>query len=698
MYKLRATVSTLVLISMTSNLSAQDVTELVEVVIDGGQAYDGFYGDSVEESSQSVSKSETPIAETSRSVSVITQEEMQERGAQSVEHAMQYSPGVVAGQWGLDNRSDWSYVRGFSPTVYHDGLISRYGYYNDTKPETFMLDQVGILSGPSSNIYGNGSVGGVVNTTSKIAGEVAPNILQVSYGSNNRKEVGIDYSGTLGANEDVQYRLVGLWRDADTQVDYQEDNSVAIAPSLAWDITDDTTLKVMLNYQNTETGPLIQFFSPVGVSEPGPNGEYLSANTFVGEPGFDMFNTEQKAITVMLDHNFGNGWNANLNARKLTSTAEYQHAWWAFDNYETDRYNDDGTINRTFYRAESSLDTIGVNGQVDGIWSLGNVAMSTQIGVNYARGIYDTDSGYGTQIGSIDPYDPDYTGYNDITVTDSAASTSEEIGVYLLNRATFFDKLHLDVGLGWSEIETGETDATFSDATISATDDAFTKSFSIMYESQFGLNTYASYSESFTQEVVGSDYEGNPFDPTFGTQYEVGVKYQPLNTNSLFTFAYFDINKSNLAVMDEDNPDYQIQTGEVNARGYELGVSHKFNEISIDASFTSMETEDTDGFAISGVPEKSGSIWVGYEPAALQGFKMAVGARYVGEKWEGGSDVATNPEYTLYDAMIGYETDDWNTSLNIRNLTDNYHTTFCSSYACYLGESRTFDLTVTRKF
>ncbi|MEG7364398.1 hypothetical protein V5264_32485, partial [Pseudomonas citronellolis] len=132
---------------------------------------------------------------------------------------------------------------------------------------------------------------------------------------------------------------------------------------------------------------------------------------FVGEPGFDTFNTEQRAITAMFKHRFNAVWSLNANARYLESDGEYQHAWWAFDNFGSGRYNPDGTINRTFYRAENTLKTWGFDAYGTAEYRLGGFDMRTIIGASYTRGHYDSDTGYGAQVGPIDPFNPVYVGY-----------------------------------------------------------------------------------------------------------------------------------------------------------------------------------------------------------------------------------------------------------------------------------------------
>lgn len=97
--------------------------------------------------------------------------------------------------------------------------------------------------------------------------------------------------------------------------------------------------------------------------------------------------------------------------------------------------------------------------------------MPTVIGASYADAEHDSDTGYEAEARPINPFDPDYTGTPDIAITDTPASYAEEWGLYLHNRATWNERLHVNAGLRYGSIETGETSGTFTDATINADDD-----------------------------------------------------------------------------------------------------------------------------------------------------------------------------------------------------------------------------------
>jgi len=75
------------------------------------------------------SKTDTPLLEAPRSISVATREQMQDRGVHSLDDAVKYMPGIVSSSFGSDTRYDWMRVRGFEPTHFLDGLPLPRGVY-----------------------------------------------------------------------------------------------------------------------------------------------------------------------------------------------------------------------------------------------------------------------------------------------------------------------------------------------------------------------------------------------------------------------------------------------------------------------------------------------------------------------------------------------------------------------------------------
>ena len=115
------------------------------------------------------SKTDTPILEIPQSISVVTQDQIAAQGAQSVNDALEYTPGVSLQSFGSNTFFDLFKLRGFDVPRYLDGL--RLPMDNTTfavpRIETYGLERLEVLKGPSSGLYGQSDPGGIVNMISK---------------------------------------------------------------------------------------------------------------------------------------------------------------------------------------------------------------------------------------------------------------------------------------------------------------------------------------------------------------------------------------------------------------------------------------------------------------------------------------------------------------------------------------------------
>lgn len=112
-------------------------------------------------------KVETPAAETPRSVSIISEDELRVRAPQKLDEALRYTSGVTAQPYGADNDTDWFKVRGFDAATYLNGnRLFRDGYYT-WLVEPYGLESVEIVKGPSAILFGESAPGGIVNAVQK---------------------------------------------------------------------------------------------------------------------------------------------------------------------------------------------------------------------------------------------------------------------------------------------------------------------------------------------------------------------------------------------------------------------------------------------------------------------------------------------------------------------------------------------------
>jgi len=104
--------------------------------------------------SGTATKTDTPLVETPASVSVITQDQIQAQGAQSVAEAVRYTPGTRAEFAGADARTDVVYVRGFAADQYLDSLrLLNFGIFAYPIVEPYNLERIEVLHGPASILF-----------------------------------------------------------------------------------------------------------------------------------------------------------------------------------------------------------------------------------------------------------------------------------------------------------------------------------------------------------------------------------------------------------------------------------------------------------------------------------------------------------------------------------------------------------------
>ena len=245
----------------------------------------------------------------------------------------------------------------------------------------------------------------------------------------------------------------------------------------------------------------------------------------------------------------------------------------------------------------------------------------------------------------------------------------------------------------WASIETVDHLAGVDDT---QDDRAFSERLGAVYQFDFGIAPYASYSTSFLP-IVGTDAAGNPFDPEKGEQYEAGIKFQPPGWNSFVTVSAFDLTQENVLTTDPEDDQFQKQTGEVRSRGIEVeGVASLASGLDLIAAYAYTDAEITksndgvEGNTPYGIPRHRASLWADYtlQSGRLTGVGVGAGLRYVGETFGDDANTFEVPDYVVVDAAIHYERKNLSFALNATNLFDNKYVASCFDAAagCFYGE------------
>ncbi|QLA80692.1 TonB-dependent siderophore receptor [Acidovorax sp. JMULE5] len=655
----------------------------------------------------SATKTDTPLIETPQAISVITRDQMEAQGVQTLRQVTAYTAGAVSNYF--DSRQDTFKARGGDVTQYLDGMVRFIGYWNDTRPDPYTLERVEFLRGPSSVLYGQGSVGGVLNLTSKRPQAETQREVQVQLGSNARKQLAADMTGKLTQDGEWLYRLVAVGRDSDTQVDHVRDDRVVIAPTVTWKPSAATSLTLQLTHQKDKSGSLIGFFPWQGTQLPNHYGQ-IPTNTFISEPGWDRYNSESTSWGYLFSHQIDSAWTVRQNLRRSVSNVDYRTLYTSFAaNTALGRparpvFNAD---NRTVLRDASW--TLGnarmllVDTQVEGKLRWGETEHTVLGGLDVQRNHWGQQS-WRAVAPAIDVYNPVYGNF-----TAPPASALARVPSVEQRQLGFYAQDQIKWGR-WTATLGLRHDNAKSDTEgrpAAASDDkAWSKRAGVTYQMDGGWAPYAGYSESF-QPLGGANAYGTPFKPQRGEQWEAGVKWQPPGQGINAFAAVYQLREKNRKTTDPTNPLNSLQIGEVKVKGFEAEVQASLArnwDFTVGYAFTdakiSRSNTGDQGQPVASTPRHTASAWLSHRFASegRGGWTVGAGVRYTGSQWSGTSAIST-PAATLADAMVAYDAGDWRVAFNVVNLADKVHITQCLARGdCFYGQARTYTLTSTYRF
>ena len=654
-------------------------------------------------SAQVATKIDTPTLETPQTINVVRREQVEEQGSETVQQALRYTPGVFTEQIGASQRYDYVVLRGFSDdsidNIYLDGLktMGDGGTFSSMQIDPYFLERVEIVKGPTSVLYGRASPGGLVNLTSKKPLFETRQEVTFSAGNNQYRGAAFDFTGPLG--DGAAYRVVGLTDQGDTQFEHLEHKRRAIMPSLTLDLGDNTTLDLMAYFQDDPQGGSHSGVPAEGTLYP-RNGRYISNRFFEGEPAYEQFSRTEKMVGYQLRHFFNDAWSAQQNFRYLTSDVDLQQVYSFAWVGNTDQ------LSRFYSGADEQLDAYTVDNQLQGLFATGALRHTLLVGVDYQH--RDVDAAWSSgSFPAIDAFDPQY-GAAPLAITDPVLHERKLIqtGVYIQDQIALNNwRFSLGGRQDWVRTANVNTD---TGARSSQDRDQFSGRAGALYRMDNGLAPYVSYSESFNPSVY-TDADGDPLEPTEGSQYETGLKYQPRQGRGLYTLSLFHINQENLAIREPQAAVY-VPVGEVRSRGVELDAQSQVTDrLRLQASYTYTDIEyveaeeDIEGNRVNQAPRNQASVWGHYRfnGGALSGLDVGLGARYLSGIEADRANTLNVPSYTLMDASIGYDFGQLgvrglSARLNANNLLDKEYVASCYSLNyCYFGAERSVTASLT---
>lgn len=652
--------------------------------------------------SRSATKTTSSLVETPQSISVITQENLADRQVQSVSEALLYSANVNGQRYGADTRSDYFTIRGFNSDLYLDGLrvpqiASQTGGYAGFLIEPFSLDRVEVLRGPSSALFGQSNVGGIVNMVSKEPQATPSGEIYARIGSYDRKEVGFDLTGPINNDPRLTYRINGMVRDADTAYAFGKNDRIAINPSIAWRPDANTSLIVSAGYMKDDIGQAGVIIPAKGSVLPNKLGLTIPGNFSDGDPRYATYKKEISYIGYRFEHTFNDTFTFRNNLRYSKLKTDYRNL------FTSGLLADDRTITRTTYNAQPELDALAIDTQLESRFETGAVkhTLLTGLDMQWQKLVNNTGSLTGP---TQDLFNPSYTqALVAAPLTDRTEQKQYQTGIYIQDQIKL-GKLNV-LAAARKDFVRVNTDATKL-ATGVVTPyrqepEKMTGKVGASYLFDSGLAPYALYSTSFMPTLTAV---ATPLKPTTGTLKEVGVKYAPRDRDYTVTLSAFEATQQN--VVNRIATVY-YQTDEVRVRGVELeGTASLSKRLNLTAALSVQDPEVTKSATATQVgklpytvPKTQQSLFVSYKlplPQEMRGeLTIGGGARRIGKTAGDTANTFFVPSYTLVDAFLRYDIDKYSFQINGYNLGDKTYVAGCNTLTqCYYGQERTVVATV----
>ncbi len=626
-------------------------------------------------------RTDTPLRDIPQSIQVVPRQVLRDRNVRGITEAVETVSGVVEGADSIVR-----IIRGFTTDNASSASQLQNGYriggsQDALVPEepTVAIEQVEVLKGPGSILFGALEPGGVINTITKKPLSEPYYQLGLEVGNRGFYQPSIDLSGPLAADKTVLYRFIAAYNSSDGYFNGGGKNNTLISPSIRLNLGDKTSLGLRYEYSRY-AGDLYGGLSTVALSD----GSLAPRGINVwGNPDLTFDDRQSHEYGFEFKHSF----NDNLQLRSAFSANNFSVPEQRFAvpiGITDDRFVD-------FFYLDRSYSSNVYFGQIDllGKFNTGSIAHQILIGFD-VQDNSKTFASFTTQtpLLRLDLLNPTYnlTRPTDLVSSFDFEQLTRSYGVYLQDQIEFSRNWKLLIGgrYDWVSNKYEILNNGIDEEVVN--DGAFSPRIGLVYQPSDTVSLYASYSRSFIQTTSFSPDQ--IFQPTRGTQYEVGMKTDFLDKKLSATLAAYYLTKTNVVTEDPNNPFLSIQTGEQRSQGIELDVAGEILpgwKVIASYAYTDAEISKDNTFPVgnqlNNVPYNQASLWTTYEiqQGDLNGLGFGLGLFYIGERQGDLANTFTLDSYLRTDAALYYRQDGFRAGINIRNLFDTDYASFGNS-------------------
>jgi len=662
-----------------------------------------------------------PLLETPKSITVISEELIQDRGATSLQDVLRTTPGITlgSGEGGTPN-GDRPFIRGYeaSTDMFVDGVRD----FARGSHETFNLESVEVISGPSSAYTGRGGTGGSINLQSKSA------------------RLGRFVEGRAGYGSDSQYRAT-----ADANVAFSETGAVrmnlmkaggevagrdgvdikrqGIATAVAFGLS--TPTRVKLSYSHIENKDMPDQGIPLqNAAHPELNRPpMVPRDNFYGRLHTDWRENTMKTGTAIVEHDFNEAVAVRNTLRKAKSLNQYLLARPTFDNCKAGDTSDacnplhpDAQFTRGSRARWRSSESVINQTDVFGQFTTGTIKHRYIAGLELGKEEIFNKDVTGTPASEVDSlWHPnprrDYS--YALTLGDKKAA-----GEIKTRSLYFFDTL--DLAEQWS-LNAGARRESFEvdNTTLRRKDNFWNWQLGLVYKPVEHGSVYVSWGTSSNPagenlgqgggaDGVGGAAQVRDIKPEKSRSWELGTKWDVMENHALsLTAAVFETKKTDARSTDTVTGDVTLD-GNNRVRGLEFGASGAVTarwNVWAGLSFLDPKilhyrsgNNSFDGNRIKFIAKRSATLWTTYK--VLSELTVGGGANYMGLRFANDANTLELPSHVRWDAMARYDINQqMSMQLNVNNISNRalYDASHVGLFA-NVGPGRSYMLTATWRF
>lgn len=662
-------------------------------------------------------KNTQPLLDTPKTVVVVTEKQMEDRGISSLKEALRTVPGVTMNQGEGGQRGTNFRIRGFDGNRsdnFVDGIRdATIGSFKDT----FNYEQIEVNKGPSSSVDGRGSASGSINSVTKTPKAESFYDMDGSLGTDGTKRVTVDLNQAIPEEytsvDGMAFRLNGLWTEAEVaERDVTESERWGIAPSFAFGLGEPFSGEI--TYMHAESDDIPDYGLPTYHNKIPSE---VDRDNFYHQSEVAQENSNIDVVGLNLEW-AANDWLTLANR----SRAQWSDVFSIAGHVRTETTYPTVNVNhgaRTyydeFYNNQTTAAVDFATGPLDHEALVGfDISREERDVQSYSIRMLGKDGVVYTTVPNISLSDPDNDFIVDYDISKSTRTkyTGDTKAIYGYDTVSFLEDLfEVNGGLRYEWIDSVTTNATGDK--FRNKDEYLSWQTGLVFKPVSYGSVYFGYGQSFTPNdadlSVSTTIPEDQAEPLETKTYELGTKWDLMDEKLSVTAAIFQTEKDGQLLNQgtSADPDY-IVTGKQRVRGIELGLNGEISEgWNVAAGYTYMKgkiveaASASDDAVFRNMPEHALSLWTTYDLPWFDDITVGAGATYMGpRKYRFGATTEENiPSYWVFDLMGQYRlTENVEFQFNLYNLTNEFYIDQVGGGFVTPGPGRSALLTTSLRF